>query len=121
MGEESGRRSWDTLPGSGGLRPDPFSVSVPQRGEAEALEGEAATWCLLRHLYVAGPVAHGGPELKGVGEAKTLRQKAAELIQGSNELDVMARVVAWLEALAGQSMDNEEALSGRWRRRCLRR
>ncbi len=83
------------------------------RAEADALEAEAATWCLLRHLTVPGPVAHGGPEIVGVGKALTLRQIAAELVKDVLELEVMARVVAWLETLAGQALDNEEASSGR--------
>uniref|UniRef100_A0A061R3Y7 Nuclear pore complex protein n=1 Tax=Tetraselmis sp. GSL018 TaxID=582737 RepID=A0A061R3Y7_9CHLO len=83
------------------------------RAEAEALEKEAATWCLLRHLYVEGPVAHGGPAVPGAGQATTLRQRAAVLLQEDPELDVMARVVSWLEALAAHALDEEEAASGR--------
>lgn len=51
--------------------------------------------------------------MPGVGSARSLRQRAAEIITEDPFLDVVARVVAWLETLAGQGLDNEERFSGR--------
>eukprot|EP00873_Tetraselmis_striata_P004466 jgi/Tetstr1/424730/TSEL_015248.t1 len=78
------------------------------RSEAEEMDGEAATWCLLRHLFASGSVADAGPELPRVGLAKTRRQRAAECISSDHSLNVAARVVAWLECLASRSLENED-------------
>jgi hypothetical protein len=45
---------------------------------ADDLEGQAATWQLIRHLYCLGdtPAGVGGPMLGGVGGRRTYRQQA---------------------------------------------
>uniref|UniRef100_A0A7S1X2S4 Nuclear pore complex protein n=1 Tax=Tetraselmis chuii TaxID=63592 RepID=A0A7S1X2S4_9CHLO len=83
------------------------------RSEADDIEGEAATWCLLRHLFDANSFADGGVDLPRVGVARTRRQRAAAIVAQEHSINVSARVVAWLECLSSQTLHIEESLSQR--------
>jgi len=93
---------------------------MAMRDEANALDDEAATWLLLWHLagdkdarFPAGWGAAGGAQ--GLEDARTtgrttIHQRAASIIAEDEKINKAARVVAWLEALAGEAMDVEAAL-----------
>lgn len=71
--------------GHGGAR------ALHQRGLAEELEAEAATWVLLSHLYADAnlrvPAGWGGPPLAGAGSAATTSQRAASEIASDPALN----------------------------------
>lgn len=78
---------------------------------ASDLAGEAATWRLLWHLHGVAepdfPAGTGGGFVPGAGQAKTARQRAADLVALDPELNRAARAVAWLEGLAAAALDGE--------------
>lgn len=91
---------------------------VAIRDEAIALDEEAATWQLLWHL--AGdkdahyPGGWGGGEEATAATADSGRtsvhQQVAAIIATDDDINRAARVVAWLEDLAAEALDSEEAL-----------
>ncbi|BDA47704.1 Nuclear pore complex protein NUP107 [Coccomyxa sp. Obi] len=80
--------------------------------QAAALEAEAATWQLLWHLHgardAAFPAGSGGQPAPGGGRELTVAQRAAAILCEKEKLNWVARVVAWLEALAGEALDRSE-------------
>lgn len=79
--------------------------------QVEELEAEAATWQLLWHLHGVTarefPGGKGGNFVDGAGLQKTVRQHAADLLFQDDGLNRCGRIIAWLEALAGQALDED--------------
>lgn len=80
---------------------------------AAELELEAATWNLLDYLYgnpdPTFPGGLGGPVAPGCQGVRTYAQQVADLLVQDELLNRVARVVAWLEFLAAEQLDCEEA------------
>ncbi|KAK9814142.1 hypothetical protein WJX72_001215 [[Myrmecia] bisecta] len=94
------------------------------RSLADSLEAEAATWQLMLHLYgnkaMDYPGGNGGLRLTDCGGKASVRQRVADIVGQDEALNRVARVVTWLEDLAGAALDREEAASvrdGRFRSR----
>ena len=55
---------------------------------AEEMEAQAATWQLVFCLYCdeAAPAGQGGRDVQDAGDAKTYRQKLADLVLSDSDL-----------------------------------
>ncbi|KAG2497894.1 hypothetical protein HYH03_004160 [Edaphochlamys debaryana] len=73
---------------------------------ADEMEAQAATWQLLFCLYCdeGAPAGEGGAALRDAGGAILYRQRLADAAAAEPELARCARVVAWLESLADESL-----------------
>ena len=89
------------------------AAAARARARAAALEAEAATWRLLGWLHgdadPAIPCGTGGPATCAV---PTGRQAVAAAVAADPGLNRLARLVAWLEGLAGRALDREEDADG---------
>ena len=80
---------------------------------AAAADAEAGTWRLLACLHgetdAAWPAGGGGASVPRAGGSRTTAQTAAEAVSSDPSLNAVARVVAWLEALAARDLDAADA------------
>ncbi|QDZ22583.1 nuclear pore complex protein Nup107 [Chloropicon primus] len=89
---------------------------VSYKNAAAEMRQEAATWCLLRHLFfeipvfLDGPAGGDGVDAMDLGvRTSAASQVVAESILADEGTKDLANVVSWLEFLSGLDLDENEA------------